>query len=73
MKALIAVVVNFITGALAFFAGRSSGINKTKATYESGARKAENVGYEAGIDGVEQEQRNQEKPIETKKHDHFES
>ena len=72
MKALIAVVVNFITGALAFFAGRSSGINKAKATYESGARKAEHLGYEAGTDGVEQEQKNQAEPIDTKKRDHFE-
>ena len=73
MKALIAVVVTLIGNVFAFLSGRSSGINKAKATYESGARKAENLGYEAGTDGVEQEQKNQAEPIDTKKRDHFES
>ena len=72
MKAIIAVVVSVVGNIFAFLSGRSSGINKAKATYESGGRKAEQLGYEAGTDGVEQEQKNQAEPVDTKKRDHFE-
>ena len=73
MKTLIAVVVSLFGNIFAYFAGMSSAKNRINAELQKRARVAEQVGYEAGRDGVMRERENQEKPVDTKKRDHFES
>ena len=73
MKALIAIVVSLAGNLFAFFAGRNSATNKIRADLAERARTAENLGYEAGRDGVIREQQKADEAIDTKKRDHFES
>ena len=73
MKYLITILGSIMTVFFAFFKGGEAAKNKIRAKLSERAREAEQMGYEAGIDGVEQEQKNQAEPIDTKKRDHFES
>ena len=73
MKYLITILGSIMTVFFAFFKGGEAAKNKIRAELSQKARASEQLGYEAGLDGVKQEQKNQAEPIDTKKRDHFES
>ena len=73
MKALIAIIVSLVGNIFAFLAGRNSATNKIRADLAIRAKEREQLGYEAGRDGVIREQEKAKEPIDTKKRDHFES
>ena len=72
MKAIIALVVSFVSNIFAYAIGRNSATNKINAELQKRARKSEAIGYEAGRDGVIREQQKADEAIDTKKRDHFE-
>ena len=73
MKALITLIVSFVSNIFAYAIGRNSATNKIRGDLAIRAKEREQLGYEAGRDGVIREQEKAKEPIDTKKRDHFES
>lgn len=71
IKLIIAAIVAFFT-AMVYREGKKSATNKIKAESEEAAREAEQLGYEAGREGLKKESEVLSEDVNTRDRTHFE-